>query len=196
MASPEQNLPVYTAAHPPRPDIERLRATIPGWGADLDPSDRPSVPKLRRDLNSGAHWEFPERQPETAPRERSIEHRVLTPAFGTAQPLRGGSGALRRFAYRYSEGRAAHWLILLFADRVDVAEHRVTALLRGHPDNPISELGLRAEVTRNGVSSRIGRGRTDVKHAWLDPVVVTAPWLVLAALAALAARVVRSRRRV
>lgn len=193
MASPEQNLPVYTAAHPPRPDIERLRATIPGWGADLDPSDRPSVPKLRRDLNSGAHWEFPERQPETAPRERSIEHRVLTPAFGIAQPLRGGSGALRRFAYRYSEGRAAHWVILLFADRVDVAEHRVTALLRGHPDNPISEMGLRAEVTRNGVSSRIGRGRTDVKHAWLDPVVVTAPWLVLAALAA---RVVRSRRRV
>ncbi|MBV5243458.1 hypothetical protein KUF57_07910 [Mycolicibacterium sp. PAM1] len=193
MASPEQNPPVYTAAHPPRPDVEHLRATIPGWGADLDPSDRPSVPKLRRDLNAGAHWEFPDRQAETVPRERSIEHRVLTPAFGTAQPLRGASGTLRRFAYRYSEGRAAHWLILLFADRVDVAEHRVIALLRGRPDNPVSEMGLRAEVTRNGLSSRIGRGRTDVQHTWIDTFVVSAPWLVLAAAVT---RVVRSRRRV
>ena len=26
---------------------EQLRARIPGWGVDLDPKDRPSVPKLQ-----------------------------------------------------------------------------------------------------------------------------------------------------
>ncbi len=35
-----------------------------------------------------------------APRERSIEHGMLPPVFGTAQPLHGVSGAIRRHAYR------------------------------------------------------------------------------------------------
>lgn len=34
----------------PAPSREELRARIPGWGADLDPADRPSVPRLDRDL--------------------------------------------------------------------------------------------------------------------------------------------------
>jgi hypothetical protein len=179
VSTPADNLPVYTAAHPPTPDSALLRKTIPGWGADLDPADRPSVPKLRHDIESGAHWEFPERQPELTARERSIEHRVLTPVFGTAQPTRGLSGVVRRYAYRFSEGRAAHWLLLLGADRIDVVEHRVTALVRLHPDNPIAESGIRAELTRGGLRSRVRRRRSDVKHSWLDPVVATAPWVAL-----------------
>src|SRR3954464_1255660 len=106
----------YTAEKPPIAlSAEELRARIPGWGADLDPSDRPSVPRLQFDPGlSGAHWDFPERQPEKWPRERSIEHKFLTPVFGTSCPLRGVSGVMRRFAYeRYSEGRAAHWLLLM-----------------------------------------------------------------------------------
>lgn len=193
MATPADNVPVYTAAHPPTPDSAELRARIPGWGADLAPEDRPSVPKLRHDLDSGAHWEFPDRQTETNPRERSIEHRFLTPVFGTAQPLRGLSGAIRRSAYRFSEGRAAHWLILLLGDRVDVLESRATALLSGKPDRMIAELGLRAEITRDGRRSRFGRGRADVKHAWMDPVVVAGPWLVLGALLIQVTQVVRRR---
>lgn len=192
MSTPSDHVPVYTATHPPVPDSAHLRATIPGWGADLDPAHRPSVPKLRHDLDSGAHWDFPPRQSESGTRERSIEHRILTPVFGTAQPLRGLSGMARRLAYgRFSEGRAAHWLMLLYADRIDVAEQRVAALLQGKPDNLIGELGLKAELSRGGVRSRIGRGRTDVKHMWLDPVIVAAPWLILAGLAA---RVWRRRR--
>ncbi|MBB2993045.1 hypothetical protein FHR72_004552 [Mycolicibacterium iranicum] len=191
MPTPADNLPVYTAAHPPTPDSALLRASIPGWGADLDPRDRPSVPKLRHDLESGAHWDFPERQSESQPRERSIEHRFLTPVFGTAQPLGGLSGVIRRAAYRYSEGRAAHWLILLGADRVDVVEHRVSALFSRSPDNPIAEAGLRAELTRGGRQSRIGRKRTDVKHMWMDPVITTGPWLILGAIVT---RLVRRRR--
>ncbi len=189
MATPELNLPVYTAVHPPRPDVAQLRATIPGWGADLDVADRPSVPKLLTDLDSGARWAFPDRQLDMASRERSIEHRILTPVFGTAQPLHGISGAIRKVAYRFSEGRAAHWLLLLGADRVDVVENRITAVLRLRPDNPISEMGLKAELSRGGVRSRVGRGRTDVKHIWIDILVVNAPWV------ALAAAIFRLRRR-
>src|SRR3954453_14345228 len=103
---------VYTAQKPPLPESpEELRARIPGWGVDLDPKDRPSSPKLqdREDL-TGAHWDFPDRQPETVPRERSIEHAFLTPVFGTTAPLKGLSGVIRRYSYaRFSEGRAAHW---------------------------------------------------------------------------------------
>ena len=33
----------YTAGKPARGVREDLRARIPGWGADLDPKDRPSV---------------------------------------------------------------------------------------------------------------------------------------------------------
>lgn len=192
MATPTNNVPVYTAAHPPTPGGDRLRAEIPGWGADLDLGNRPSVPKLRHDLDSGAHWEFPDRQPELTPRERSIEHRILTPVFGTAQPLRGLSGSVRRAAYRFSEGRAAHWMILLYADRIDVLEHRAKAMLSRQPDNPIAETGLRAELTRGGRRSRVGRGRTDVRHTWLDPLTVTGPWLVAGALVA---RWILKRRR-
>jgi hypothetical protein len=128
----------------PAPDD--LRARIPGWGADLDPADRPSATRLRRDLpDTGAHWDFPDRQPGGERRERSIEHAFLTPVFGTAAPLHGVSGVVRRFAYRYSEGRLAHWLILVLGDRVDVVGSQVGALFTGHPDDLIAETGVAAE---------------------------------------------------
>src|SRR3954468_19113758 len=120
---------------------DQLRERIPGWGVDLDPKDRPAFPRERFDPGaSGAHWDFPERQPEKWPRERSIEHAFLTPVFGTSCLPKGLSGAIRKYAYRrFSEARAAHWLLLIAADRVDVAESRVTGLLRGRPDNVIAE---------------------------------------------------------
>ncbi|HEX8303365.1 MAG TPA: hypothetical protein VF612_00685 [Jatrophihabitans sp.] len=169
---------VYTPDKPPLPvSIEELRATIPGWGADLDPKDRPSVPRERFDPGaSGAHWDFPERQPEKWPRERSIEHASLTPVFGTSCPPKGLSGVIRKYAYRrYSEARAAHWLLLIAADRVDSVEASVTALLRGHPDNPVTETGILSEFSHHGLSSRFGRKRADVKHQWLDPIIVGGP---------------------
>jgi hypothetical protein len=159
---------------------EELRARIPGWGADLDPADRPSVPRLdyQEDL-TGAHWEFPERQPEKWPRERSIEHAFLTPVFGTAQPPTGLSGAIRRYSYaKYSEGRAAHWLLLIFADRVDAWENHLKSFLTLRPDNPITETGVLSEFTHHGLRSRLGVKRTDVKHQPLDPIIVAGPWLL------------------
>jgi len=177
---------------------EELRARIPGWGADLDPRDRPSVPKERFDPTfSGAHWEFPERQPELRPRERSLEHAFLTPVFGTACPPRGLSGMMRKYAYaKYSEGRAAHWLLLLASDRVDTLESTLRSLLSRRPDKPITETGVRIELTRHGLRSRLGQHRADLVHQVMDPVIVAAPWVVGAGVAyAIGLRVVRIGRR-
>src|SRR5205085_11253973 len=136
----EERVMAYTPKKPKLvPDSDFLRATIPGWGADLDPANRPAVPKenLVPPATNGAHWEFPERQVPKYDREKSTEHKFLTPVFGTSCPLKGLSGVIRRFAYTYSEGRAAHWLLLVLGDRVDVVESLVTSALRGRPDRYI-----------------------------------------------------------
>jgi hypothetical protein len=184
----------YTPHKPPLAESsDELRARIPGWGADLDPADRPSVPRERFDPTfSGAHWEYPEQQPEKWPRERSVEHTQLPPVFGTACPPKGLSGAIRKVSYaRYSEGQAAHWLLLMAADRVDAVESALRSMLTLRPDNPITQTGVRAEVTRHGVSSRLGHNRADVKHHWMDPIIVGAPWAGAAAAAYFTVRRVR-----
>jgi hypothetical protein len=178
----------YTRDRPPLAETpEKLRARIPGWGVDKNPADRPSVPRLQLDaVDTGAHWDFPTRQPQQQPRERSMEHAFLTPVFGTAQPLKGLSGAIRRHAYRrYSEGRAAHWLLLMAGDRVDVAESRVASLVAGKPDRLLNETGVTSEASHRGLASRLGRRRSDVNHHWIDPAVTSTPWIAVgAALAA------------
>jgi hypothetical protein len=55
-----------------------------------------------------------------------------TPVFGTAQPVRGLSGALRTRAYAIPEHHARHWLLLMVADRVDVVE----SWMRERPARP------------------------------------------------------------
>jgi hypothetical protein len=174
----------YTADKPaPRESSEELRARIPGWGADLDPKDRPSVPREKFDLEAtGAHWTFPERQPEKTPRERSIEHGILPPVFGTVAPLHGVSGAVRRYAYRYSEARAAHWLILILGDRVDAVGSHLRSFLTLRPDNPVTETGVLSEARRHGIASRTGERRADRSHTWIDPLIVAGPWLVVGAV--------------
>jgi hypothetical protein len=187
----------YTADKPRLPESsDQLRARIPGWGVDLDPTDRPSVPMLRSDQHpTGAHWDFPDRQPEKWPRERSIEHESLTPVFGTTCPPRGLSGAMRRAAYRdYSEGRAAHWLLLLAADRVDAWENHLRSLLTRHPDNPVTETGVLSEFRHHPVASRFGKRRADLAHQPLDPIIVAGPWLLALGLVYRALRTLRKRR--
>jgi hypothetical protein len=178
------------------PSAEELRARIPGWGSDLDLADRPSYPKLSRAAGAatGAHWELPEQQPGAAGRERSIEHAHVTPVFGTAQPLSGFAGVVRRYAYsRFSEGRLAHWMLLVVGDRIDVATHRVSDALHGRPDRVIRETGIRAERGTHPVASRLGSTRRDWRHGLLDPLVANWGWL--AALGGAVLLVRRLRRR-
>ncbi len=144
---------------------------------------------------SGAHWELPEQQPELWPRERSVEHAFLTPVFGTSCPPKGLSGVIRKHAYaRYSEARAAHWLLLIAADRVDAWESHLRSFLTMHPDNPITETGVLSEPARHGLSSRVGTKRADLSHQWLDPVVVAGPWVLAGGAGVAVIRAVLRRR--
>jgi hypothetical protein len=174
------------------PGRDVLQRTIPGWGVDLDPCDRPSYPKEKFE-NTGAHWDFPERQPELRPREKSTEHKFLTPVFGTAQPLRGLSGAIRRYAYTFSEGRLAHWLLLLGGDRVDVLESRFEALRKGQPDNPITESGVLREFKGRAYRTRFGQHRADLKHQPIDLVLWAAPYVAIGGGMYLLARALAGR---
>lgn len=188
----------YTPDKPrPAPPSDELRARIPGWGVDLDPADRPAVPKERFDPDrSGARWDFPDRQPERLPRERSVEHQMLTPVFGTTCPPKGLSGVIRRYSYRrYSEARAAHWLLLIAADRIDTAESRLRSLLTGRPDNLVAETGVSSELSHRGLTSRLHRGRADQAHHLLDPVIVALPWILAVGVGYVAVRRVAHRRR-
>jgi hypothetical protein len=184
----------YTREKPPNaPSTEELRRTIPGWGVDLNPADRPSYPKeVMQD--TGAHWDFPERQPELYPREKSTEHKFLTPVFGTAQPLRGLSGVIRRYAYTFSEGQTAHWLLLMAGDRVDVLESRVRAIAQGRPDNPITETGVLREFKGQAYRTRFGQHRADLKHQPIDLVLWAAPYAAIAGGVYLAVKAMNDRR--
>lgn len=169
----------YTAEGPRTPSREQLRARIPGWGVDLDPKDRPSYPKEDVSRASGAHWDFPERQVQRWPREKSPEHKFVTPVFGTSCPPKGLSGVIRRYAYRFGEGRARHWLLLIAADRIDVIESRFEAIAAGRPDNPIAESGIAAEIHHHGIQSRRGQQRADLVHQPIDYAIALAPYALL-----------------
>jgi hypothetical protein len=99
---------------------------------------------------------------------------------------------MRKYAYRkFSEGRAAHWLILIAADRVDSLESSVRSFATMHPDNPITETGVLSEFKHHGISSRLGQKRTDVKHQILDPVIVGWPWVARAGVGYLLVKRIR-----
>lgn len=174
-------------------NTEELRRTIPGWGVDLDPAVRPSYPK-EQEVETGAHWDFPQRQEPIGFREKSTEHKFLTPVFGTAQPLRGLSGVIRRYAYTFSEARTAHWVLLMAGDRVDVVENRIRAALLGWPDNPITETGVLAEFRNQAYRTRFGQHRADLKHQTLDVVLWALPYVVIGSGLYLAARAINERR--
>jgi hypothetical protein len=51
-----------------------------------------------------------------------------------------------------------------------------------------------SEFTRKGLSSRIGRGRTDLVHQPLDPIIVAGPWVLAGGVVYSAIRALRRRR--
>jgi hypothetical protein len=120
-----------------------------GWGTDARMEDRPGVPMefVPPHPVGQPHWSEPEPQGVSRPSVMD-RRRGLTPVYGTAVPLRGLSGLLRRLAYRRPTYRTGRWMTLMLADRVDVLEHTVgpVALLLGGVAalGVISYLGLRA----------------------------------------------------
>jgi hypothetical protein len=129
--------------------------------------------------------------PYSAERERSVERARMTPVFGTAQPLHGISGWIRGYAYAaYSEGRTAHWLLLVLGDRVDAVTAHLRSLLSRRPDDPVTESGVSGERGRHPIASRLRPGRLDVRHSWMDPIVIVGPWIAAGVLVILAGRLV------
>lgn len=124
-------------------------AHIPGWGADLDPADRPAYPKERTPPRLDPAPRAATPQHATVEVLHSTERPGLTPVFGTTLPPKGLSGHLRRAAFRHSENDLRHWMTLLLADRVDVVEGLVDDLRRGHLPNLFTEMGGRAELAHN-----------------------------------------------
>jgi hypothetical protein len=100
------------------------------WGVDLDPTRRPGVPKLRKDPRPWPNARYPiERQPgEPSAPKHGRPNKPMPPVFGTAVPLHGLSGAIRRVAYRYPDHRPRHWLLKMLGDRVDSWEARAPRL--------------------------------------------------------------------
>jgi hypothetical protein len=127
-----------------------LSATIRGWASDLDPQRRPGVPRDKApELGAELLYAAIEQQIPKIKIHKSTEHARLTPVFGTSCPPRGLSGMLRDFGYRFSEGRLARWMTLMFADRVNVVEDLVVDLAHFHVPNIPREMGLRSELQYN-----------------------------------------------
>src|SRR5688572_26782649 len=138
----EQTEPHARQKTPP-PDIQ-------GWGADLDPKMRPAVPMERTPPRlDNVHWKAPARQAQTVKVYHSTERPGLTPVFGTSAPPSGVSGMIRGAAFRFSENDLRHWLMLLFADRVNVVEGILDDLAHGHVPNFFTEMGGPAEWKHN-----------------------------------------------
>jgi hypothetical protein len=153
MSNHPEDMTVYVEKTSPEAHQRKPPDGIPGWGADLDPQARPAFPMERtppRFINK--HWDDLEHQKQTVKVFHSTERPGLTPVFGTAQPPSGMSGMIRAGAFRYSENDLRHWLMLLFADRVNVVEGIIDDLAHGHVPNFFTEMGGPAEwrYNRNG----------------------------------------------
>lgn len=124
---------------------------IKGWGIDADPENEPTYPmkKYTGDDHNRLNWERPPLQPVNVEVLHSNERPNMTAVFGTVSPPSGVSGAIRRFAFRYSESHYGHWLPLIIADRINAIEGIVDDLKRGHIPNIIAERGWNAEWKYN-----------------------------------------------
>jgi len=132
-----------------RPRHPAHKDSIAGWGSDLDRAKRPGVPMERRPARLPAHRHDIAPQALDTEVLHSSERPGVTPLFGSPVPPRGISGWIRRLAFGYSENDLRHWLMLLFADRVNVVEGLVDDVAHGHVPRLYAETGGRAELKHN-----------------------------------------------
>lgn len=118
---------------------------IQGWGIDANPRNDPTYPQRHRIASDHQDWDRPPQQSPSVELLRSNERPTASAVFGTSAPPSGLSGAIRRFAFKYSEGTFTHWLALLLADRVNMVEGVAQDLAQGHVPNIIAETGLKAQ---------------------------------------------------
>ncbi len=119
---------------------------VPGWGHDIDTSNMPTHPmkKYTGDDHKRLNYERAEQQPLDVELLQSVERPSASRVFGNTLPPSGLSGKIRRAAFKYSEGKGQHWMLLLLADRVNVVEGVIDDLRRGHIPNIFAEKGWNA----------------------------------------------------
>ena len=124
---------------------------IPGWGMDADPENEPTYPlkKYTGDDHNRINWVRPPLQPITVEVLHSNERPNISAVFGTPCPPSGLSGSIRRYAFKFSESSYGHWLPLLLADRVNVAEGIIDDFKQGRIPNIFAEKGWKAELKYN-----------------------------------------------
>jgi hypothetical protein len=141
---------------------------VPGWGADLNVKNRPGIPR--------------ERTRPSSRKQSKVKTLQMKPISGNTYPPRGISGKVRKMAYRFNEESISRWTTLLFADRIDVFENILADIFKGRFVNPISEMGLRAELKTPHLG-RLKRSRS--QKSKIIPEVVTASGITLFSLGTL-----------
>jgi hypothetical protein len=144
-----------TVINPVNPAIDRKIANnvkdIEGWGIDADPENDPAYPM--KNYTGADHdrlnYERAPQQPLDVEILKSNERPAVSRVFGTSTPPSGLSGMLRRYAFKFSEGSAGHWMTLILADRINAVEGIVDDLRHGIVPNIFVERGWRAEWKYN-----------------------------------------------
>ncbi|WP_129715866.1 hypothetical protein [Pedobacter sp. SYP-B3415] len=132
---------------------------IPGWGIDADPKDKPNYPikKWTGDDHKRINWERPTLQQSSVEVLHSNERPSKSAVYGTVLPPAGLSGQIRRYAFRFSEDKYAHWLPLLLADRVNMVEGLIQDFASSKIPNIWKERGFAADwkYDRSGMIRRM-----------------------------------------
>jgi hypothetical protein len=66
----------------------------------------------------------------------------------------------------------------VLGDRVDAIESHLVSFATLRPDNPITETGVLSETKPGVFASRFKGSRADVKHQWIDPILIAGPWVL------------------
>ena len=124
---------------------------INGWGIYADPENEPTYPmkNYTGDDHERLGWDRPELQQSEVEILKSNERPYVTAVYGTSTPPAALSGIIRRKAFKSSESTYGHWLPLLIADRINVAEGIFDDIRKGQFPNIYKEKGWNAEWKYN-----------------------------------------------
>lgn len=145
--------------------FEQMSATmshIKGWAIDANKKNEPTYPLRKRfeGDQSGYNWSRPTQQSGIEGILKSNERPFLSSVFGTSTPASNLSGAIRRYAFRFSEGRYRHWLLLLLADRIGVVEGLMDDIFHANFPHCLDERGTKAAWKHDRKSVLIRAGVT------------------------------------
>jgi hypothetical protein len=172
------------------PMRHRKSEEIPGWGADLESSRRPGIPRETNQENvlSPHHHQRIEWHQVPGPDvELTIERREYPPVLGNSKHPSFVSRYVRRLAFKFSEDNLRHWLLLLFADRLNMVEGWVEDLARGRAPMLFGRMEFRT-------TDHLRRALKQGPKSRQDRLLLASAALLCVGMAALAWRAVSNRR--